>query len=273
MLDLELWEVKEIELNILNEFHSICIENNLRYSLAYGTLLGAVRHKGFIPWDDDIDVMMPRPDFMKLVSIFDSKCKDPNLSLISMYNNDRYFAPLAKIHDKRTRVFQKYGQNEKEHFGVYIDVFVIDGLPETGEMEFYSFANKLREKWGFSCRKIFALHKSRNLLRDIAGSIYSLIYKIRGYRFYRDMYDSFCRSFEFESADNVAVIEFGEGLEKEKMKKEEIESFSELQFEGSLFHVIPNYEQYLVRMYGDYMQLPPENERISKHGSRFVWSK
>ena len=271
MKDLQLDEVKEIELSILKEFHRICCDNELRYSLAYGTLLGAIRHKGFIPWDDDIDVMMPRPDFLRIVSIFDSECKNSNYSLVSMYNNDQYFAPLAKIYDKRTRVFQKYGQIERVHFGVYIDVFIIDGLPECGEKEFYYQANRLREKWGFSCRKFFARHKSRNILLDIAGSVYSLPFRIRGYKYFRNKYDSFSRSYNYELSENVAVIEYGEGIEKEKMNRMEIEDYSVVVFEGYSFHAVSNPSAYLTKMYGDYLQLPPENERTSKHGSRFVW--
>ncbi len=265
---LTLNEIKEIELNILKYFVDICNRYNLNYSLAYGSLLGAVRHKGFIPWDDDIDVMMPRADFFKLLKI--GQELNFEYPIISMYNKKDYFSPLAKMYDNQTILYQHYGQKENYLTGVYIDIFILDGLPTEKQDVYYKKAQDIRKKWGFACRKIFSRHQSRNIFTDIIGSIYSIIYKIKGIKYYRDLYDANSSKYDFYDSDEVAVILFGEGLKKEKIKKKDFLNPILLTFEGYKVKSIRNPEKYLTNMYGDYLKLPPENERISKHPNHVI---
>ncbi len=263
---LTLKEIQEIELQVLLRFKDICEKYNLRYSLAYGTLLGAIRHKGFIPWDDDIDVMMPRPDYLKFVAVFDEECKNEKYGLVSMHNSHEYFAPLAKMFDDSTQVIQQYGQIEKTPYGVYIDIFIVDGLPLEREELLYKRAEKIRFKWGMANRKLFK-RKSRNFLTFCGGVALSLIYKMHGYIKYRDEYDALASSTDFETSDSVAVIIYGEGLKKEKMSVAEFEDLSEVEFEGHLFKTVRTPRDYLDKMYGDYMKLPPIENQVSKHSS------
>ena len=122
-------EIKSIELEILKEFNAFCQKNNLRYNLAGGTLLGAIRHKGFIPWDDDIDVCMPRPDFCRLISEY--KGEDSKLKLV--YRGiDGYDAPFAKIIRTDTFVKNRFSSRETDKH-LWIDIFPVDGLPENIE--------------------------------------------------------------------------------------------------------------------------------------------
>ena len=111
-------EIKKIQLDLLIQFAEFCKKNNLYYCLAYGTLLGAIRHKGFIPWDDDIDVIMPRPDYEKFCKLVAEK-----KIATSLQNNSTY--PFVKIIDTRTLVRERFAQ--KEEVGIWIDVFVLDG--------------------------------------------------------------------------------------------------------------------------------------------------
>ena len=108
--EINLEQIKKIELDILVEFHKICEINNLRYSLSCGTLLGAIRHKGFIPWDDDIDVMMPRDDYEKLMNIYSSNYKNSKYSIINHHNNNSYFYPIAKMYNNE---FEKLKEDYK----------------------------------------------------------------------------------------------------------------------------------------------------------------
>ena len=116
---------------ILKYFASFCEEHKLRYFLACGTLLGAVRHKGFIPWDDDVDVYMPRKDYMSFLHLVGSSF-DSRYILISPYNSERYIHNYAKIYDSQT-VLIEYPDTIRFEIGVYIDIFPVDGLPDSSK--------------------------------------------------------------------------------------------------------------------------------------------
>ena len=115
-------EVKQVELEILEYVDKICKENNIQYSLAYGTMLGAVRHKGFIPWDDDIDILLKREEYEKLLRILYSKT-DEKYQVFSL-KDEGYWYSYAKVTDTRTIIVEKNDRNMKEC--VYIDIFPID---------------------------------------------------------------------------------------------------------------------------------------------------
>ena len=119
-------EIHSYLLNILRVVADFCDRNGLRYSIAYGTLLGAVRHKGFIPWDDDIDIMMPRPDFTRFVATFG---KEPDARYRCLYHtvNDKesFYHCFAKVHDSHT--LSKQSRFKRFKFGLNIDIFPIDG--------------------------------------------------------------------------------------------------------------------------------------------------
>lgn len=255
----ELKTVQSIQLKILEYFHDVCKENGLRYMLCYGTLLGAVRHHGFIPWDDDIDVMMPRPDYLKLVDIMKNN-GHPIYRFISLHSDRQYFAPLAKLFDSRTVLKQEYGQVEKTEIGVYIDIFILDGLPADPEKQIKVFkrSQRLRFYWGLSVRKINA--ESRNLLTAIIKTVFSLPFKMIGYRYFVHRLDQFSSRYDFDAASQVGVVCFGEG-EKEIMNKDDILPVKSYEFESMHFNGPANEKKYLEQMYGDYMAIPPETNR------------
>lgn len=259
-------ESRAIQLEILKRFDEICSAHLIKYSLACGTLLGAVRHGGFIPWDDDIDVMMLRSEFEKFYALATTTYRDDRYKLVSMYNVKDYFSPLPKFYDSETLLVQDYGQAENDNYGVYVDVFIVDFLPDEGQEAFYLGAQKLRKKWGCSCRKVFSLHhQSRNVLFDILGTLAALPYKICGKNHYRDKYDAYCRRYETVGGKNVAVVEFGESLARERMDFSQMDEPETVTFEGRVYPCVRDKERYLTNMFGDYMQLPPEDQRVSKH--------
>lgn len=119
-------DVQKLEFDILKYIKKVCDENKINYYLAYGTLIGAVRHHGFIPWDDDIDIMMPREDFIKFVEST-NKDKHDYFKVVCRENNTNFTAPLPKVIDSRTKLTQHYGFIEKVDLGVYVDIFILDG--------------------------------------------------------------------------------------------------------------------------------------------------
>lgn len=129
MIELNKKEIQNIELNILLEFSKFCNENKLRYYLVGGTLLGAIRHKGFIPWDDDIDVCMPRPDYELFISNFHS---DNSCLKLCCNKFGNLKAPFAKLKDTRTIVVNDILVNDNDiDTNLWIDIFPVDGLPDS----------------------------------------------------------------------------------------------------------------------------------------------
>lgn len=265
---LDLCEIQSRTFDILKSFKSICKKHGLTYMLAYGTLLGAVRHKDFIPWDDDVDIMMPRPDFEKLETVYSEHNEEFGKNkLISVENNKEYFAPLAKIYDSDTILFQKYGQIEKPQIGLYIDIFIIDGLPENAaeRTEFFKKAALYRKKWSLSARSVH--QKSRNLGVYILKTIVSIPYRIIGYRYFAEKYERMASSYKYNESKYAGVVVYGEGEKKETFCREMFENRTDIEFHGEEFCAPADWNGYLTQIYGDYMQLPPVNERKPKHGS------
>lgn len=124
MKKIETEEMKKLELDMLIDVAKFCDENDIRYYLSGGTLLGAVRHKGFIPWDDDIDISMPRPDYLKFVSTYNGSSEFYQVQ--SIENNDKYWRTFAKVFDTRTYLKEDAIRMPKDGNGVFIDIFPID---------------------------------------------------------------------------------------------------------------------------------------------------
>ena len=125
--DLSNEEIREIQINLLETIKDICERYNIKYSLAYGTLLGAVRHKGFIPWDDDIDIFLQRPDYERLIDIISNQSEYYWLNVLDVRQKEDYYYPFAKAVDSRT--LAKMADNTTPH-GIWIDLFPIDHIPD-----------------------------------------------------------------------------------------------------------------------------------------------
>ena len=130
-------EIKSLQMEILCSIHNFCVNNNIRYSLAYGTLLGAIRHKGYIPWDDDVDILMPRPDYEKFLKLYPGYNK--NHTVQTYINDDSYYLAFAKVYDNRTELIVFPTRT-----GVFVDIFPVDGLPDSVELSRRYYKDKLK---------------------------------------------------------------------------------------------------------------------------------
>lgn len=257
-------EVQDISFRILKYFASFCKKYNIPFMLAYGTLLGAVRHKGFIPWDDDIDVMLTRENYLKLIDAVKKEDVSPYEFLLPELDDD-YFAPLGKIADTRTLVIQDYGYKSHKNSGLYVDIFVIDHIPsnECKARNFYNKANRLRFMWLMAMRALGKM--STSFLKYILRIPVSLFAKMFGWKYWRDRYINYAKS-ENES-EYAGIVIYGEGLKKEMFPISMFESTTKVQFEGYEFDAPMNPDLYLTQMYGNYLVLPPVNER-KKHPNK-----
>lgn len=269
MKKMTLDEIRKSQLEILKYLKKICDENNLRYYLTSGTLLGAVRHRGYIPWDDDIDVDMPRPDYLKLVEIMKSS-KNDRYELVCMHNNKDFTFPLAKMIDKKTVLIQNYGFIEKVQLGVYVNIFVLDGLP-TDINESNKFIKKVywaRKKWYFACRKI--INSKSSVGKNIMFLFISIPFKMVGINYFLKKLDKLITTYNYDRSQYVGHIDFGD-LDLARVPKIFFGNGEKLEFEGELYSVPERYDEYLKHYYGDYMKLPPEDKRVSNHDYTAYW--
>ena len=257
-------DLKRIEINILDEIAQYCKKNNLIYYLDSGTLLGAVRHKGFIPWDDDIDIIMPRSDYQKFIKSFNNDHTEGEYKVISSVSNADYYYPFAKVVDTRTELIEDEMVPIKG-YGVYVDVFPIDGLPDN-KKERRRFQNRLwfyRRLWGASTSRI---NETKSLLRKLK----ILFAKCIGWK-------RILLKVEKTAAENdMKKAKYAASLVSSSDKYREIDSSlfysgTELEFEGKLYPVPLHYKEYLTLLYGDYMKLPPEEKQISNHRFKAYW--
>ena len=263
MTELTLKEIQQTELELLRRFGRICEENHLRYSLGGGTLLGAIRHKGFIPWDDDVDVMMPRPDYEKFLAFCGEH--DTAFQLISYENNSNYLDLFAKIYDSSTTIVDEVNARDYP-VGVYIDVFPLDGLGATNEEAVKRFRKTSFQRELLNARgwKKYARSKTHSiLLEPVRLGLFLLSRFANSQKLLRKI-DSVNKGMDFDDAAYAGCV-CGSYREKEIMKADVFREFIPVEFEGENFSVIRAYDDYLKMHYGNYMLLPPEEKRQTHH--------
>lgn len=271
MRELTLKQMQEIELGILKYIRDICDEYNINYYLAYGTLLGAVRHQGFIPWDDDVDIWMPREDFTKFMNVIKEN-PHPVYELVCFEMDSRFTAPLPKVIDNRTRLCQNYAFIEKVELGVYVDIFILDGVGDdisTANAN-YNKSMEIYKKWFRADTKMFPPGKKKfgSFLRWVRN----LRYKARGIPYFLEKLIQNNSRYSFYDSDYVAALNAGtpdanSALFENKLFGQE----SELIFENEEFRVPSDYEVILKSCYGNYRELPPEEKRVSHHCYTVNW--
>ena len=253
-------EAREIQMCILDEIARICKENGLHYYIACGTLLGAVRHKGYIPWDDDMDIIVMRDDYDKLISLLkDKSVKKPEwLDVVDDMNED-YFCPFAKVTDNRTRVKM---DRHKENGGLWVDVFPYDGLPSS--MIFAKIYTSIAALIRVICLAMDTDFSSKTL------SFGNLLYKrffnaftcVIGRKRFCRFVEWFHRRFDIKKSKYVTSLFFDTRVDT-ILDKEMLLPQAEFQFENRKYTGFANYDYVLSRAYGNYMQLPPEEKRIT----------
>jgi len=251
-------ELKKNLLRILTSFSEFCELHQLDYSLSGGTLLGAIRHQGFIPWDDDIDVCMPRASYERLIELRDELAEATVFQIEGYYGHLPQESPYIKMVDPHIEV--KIGESNLTG-NLWIDIMPVDGLPS-------------------DCRAVARVYdqieKSRNILcnctvapRPPFQTIKNIIQAVmKGIglenRVLRKI-TQLAQQESYEDCDYVGAVSWGLYGEGERIPKHEFEKKEQVLFEGRAFNAMSCWDFYLTGLYGDYMSLPPIEKR-KDHG-------
>lgn len=251
----QLQQLKECERDMLEAFVNICNKHKIKYFLQGGTLLGAVRHQGFIPWDDDVDVSLPRHEYERFIAIAQSEL--PSYYFLQTKDTDpEYPNNFAKIRDSRTTFIETSARHLNINHGAYIDIFPIDYYPDGFKAKIFEIKKKL-----LTWRINTAFYMPEMSLKSkIATLISCILYPSR-----RKAIEKREKLYKSVKPSQRVVNNSGAWLEKEVIPKRWCAETAEMTFEGIRVQGSAEYDEWLTYVYGDYMQLPPESERKGHH--------
>lgn len=257
---LQLEDIKKISLDILKRVAKICDDNGFRYVLAYGTLIGAIRHHGFIPWDDDIDIQMPRPDYDRFLHYMDThKNELGNLRAFNRTNTKYYWYGITRVCNTD---YEIHKNNERDcGMGVFIDVYPLDGvgikyedavelLRKTGKIHFKLYwASVLKVKYSF-------IHPR--------SSLRLLLARILGSKFFIRKIDRIIAKCDYDSSNYLGLAAWD--ASPQIYNKNFFDDRIKVRFDDTEFYAPKEYDYILRMTYGDYMKLPPKSEQVAHHG-------
>ena len=246
-------------LELLDEFVRICDKNNLDYFLYGGTLLGAVRHKGFIPWDDDLDVAMLRKDYEKFLEIAPTELKDKFI-IDNYHTNKNCYLNFTKIRNKKTLFVQNFQQNYDGEKGIWIDVFPLDGI---NKLSIFQILRIKTVKYIRSIEhyksNIFLGNNKIKLKKFLA-----IFLKPIPLTFLQHVQDKIMKGKnDCKETKYITSIASQYDYKKQTMKREVFLPIKKLEFEGKKYKVPNQYGYFLERIYGNYMELPPKEKRVT----------
>ena len=269
---MSLTEIQLVGLDILKDVHRFCASNSIQYTVFGGTMIGAIRHCGFIPWDDDVDIAMPRPEYEKFVDSFFS---DRGYRLFCPENGTSWL-PYGRVCDiKRTLAFDINAPWTTESTGVWIDVFPLDGSPDDIEQA-QNLLEQLWQKWRILTRYRAAHGLPIWKQKSLYSALRMMYYKISllckpGIETLINDYIALCKNVAFGSSSHFANYSYlGYGM-REYQVLSEFDNIIKVPFEDTEFCCISGYDKHMKSKYGDYMKMPPIEKRKNHSGYKFYW--
>lgn len=274
--DSNLRKLQMVEFSLMCEFKRICEKYGLRYYLLGGTLLGAVRHGGFIPWDDDVDLCMPRDDYMRFLEIAPAEIAScPKTSIVSLYNDDAYRQGMAKMTDSSVRIINR-SANEERTEEAWIDIIPLDGFPSG----FGGMVQKIRLLFWrvMDCTAEFDYVIDTKRDRGFAGNlavrligVFSRFVHPYGHDYHRVLLETEAclRRFTYDAPGRVINLHAARGF-REIFDRVWLGEGTDVEFEGATFKAPANVDAVLCTIYGsDYMTPPPADQR-NWHNSEVI---
>ena len=267
-MSIDLEHLQKCELIIADEIKRICEKNKIKYFLIAGSMLGAVRHGGFIPWDDDMDFGMLREDYER----FRRACVTElgSAFLFEDWDNEsEYPFSYGKVHLKGTRIEEEFASREKENQSIFVDIFPYDNSPR----EIYKQKKQARRV--FFLRRVLWVKKGygKSIKKEgtkqrIKYSISCIVFSIFPYRFVKNALVNELQKYNGTKTEYV-FMDSPYSYEKGKIKTEWVENLRDYNFNGHTYPGLNSYHEYLTHLYNDYNELPPVDERHN-HDITFV---
>lgn len=247
------------ELEILDEIVNICDKFDLKYYLAGGTLLGAVRHQGFIPWDDDIDISMPRSDYEKFLKIAPTELR--NKYFLDCYDtNKKYWQPFAKVRKNNTIMLEKVVENYDTHHGIWVDIFPVDNLDDDKIDQVSIIKNKYEKLFTLIAVKLGINYYNENMLKKkILSAILFFVPK----KFLTNKLNKLISYNKNEKSKHLICYcgFYINDIKKEMNNRSDVFPLRKIKFENKYYNCPNNFDKYLTAKYGNYMELPKEEDR------------
>lgn len=247
-------EIHQYLLETMKDVDRFCVERGIRYSMAYGTLIGAVRHKGFIPWDDDIDILMPRPDFERFIKEYN---RSDNQRYRVIFQSDdkaeKFQHIFAKVHDSWTVTEQGNAS-----FGLFMDIFPVDGKPD--DLETQKWMERKLTHYAHRLNIYETKFNPFNFHQPLPANIEAHVLGAK--HFIREA-EKIMFKYKYENCSKAGAVSMTRNGTKEVFPRSLFESYTTLEFEGCQFQAFTDWKLFLEQQYGDYMQLPPVSERRS----------
>ena len=261
-------QIWKVELGILDEIDRICKKYDIRYFLVHGSLLGAVRHKGFIPWDDDLDIAMLRADYDRFVEVASQELPDPLSLCLPVTEPDMYWGSFARVRNSRTTAIEARELGHKGNLGIWVDVLPIDACT-LDEKKFAEKEKKMQHIQRLLMAKVYGRdYKCYADMKPLEWKVYRLLAKGYSHRKLCRMLDATQRMYTEEETDQVAFFT-GYGKHR-RLQRQDFSGVTMLEFEGRKVPAPKGYENYLFATQGkDYLKYPPEEERKPKHRGIF----
>ena len=248
-----------MELDMVEKFVAVCREHNLEYMIMGGTLLGAVRHKGFIPWDNDIDILMPRKDFNKLLEIGPEAFKSPLFFQTPVTEDSRFFSTYVKIRNENGTAATREDFESGINCGMFIDIFCLDEIPDSPWLRklYYRRLNEISKMQRFALGKTLQGGIANRIKHSLQRFVYRFVYHCPDTAALFEIYQKAAGKYAGRHCRQVAHQAFGY-WENFIWEKKDWDDRIQLDFEDLKLDAPKGYDAILKHQYGDYMKLPED---------------
>lgn len=268
--DKDLQKLQAVQNQLLQDFKNTCEKHNLKYTLHAGTLLGAARHQGFIPWDDDVDVCMPREDYNKYISLSKTDIGSDNF-LLNYHTDPKFVHTFTRLSKQNTVAVQNHWRNAGFQQAIFIDVFPLDPLPKNDETirEQATAIDKIANLKRIKARSALVSRKPGRPIGNVFVTIIKHLMFVSLLPTSMEKLNRKQENISIKNNETGKIASFSEGvysiITREQYLETDFDDMTQLSFEGVMYNVPKEYQRILTSQYGDYMQLPDEKDRVGHH--------